>query len=144
MSRFKAFYAKQYGIAPFWQKAAAGFVAGSLTGGGLHYLLADNPMIPAIAAGVSAAVFFTFGKSAAKMPLKAFTVGPEDIFAATDKAHALRLANAVTGPFPAYCIEEVEPIQAKYLNQPWGESKETLQQRLDARSEPGYFAGWQD
>lgn len=78
------------------------------------------------------------------LPLKAFTVGPEDIFAATDKAHALALANAITKPVPAYCIEEVEPVEAKYLAQPWGESKETLQQRLEARTEPGYFAGWQE
>ncbi|NMX92459.1 MULTISPECIES: hypothetical protein [unclassified Pseudomonas] len=78
------------------------------------------------------------------LPLKAFTVGPEDIFAAPDKAHALALANAITKPVPAYCIQEVEPVEAKYLALPWGESKETLQQRLEARTEPGYFAGWQD
>lgn len=66
MRRIKAFYSKQYGVAPLWQKAAAGFVAGSLTGGALHYFLAPNPMIPAVAAGVSAAVCFAFGKSAAK------------------------------------------------------------------------------
>lgn len=78
------------------------------------------------------------------LPLKAFTVGPEDIFAATDKAHALALANAITKPVPAHGIDDVERVQAKFMNLPWGESKETLQQRLDARTEPGYFAGWQD
>ncbi|MNJ40265.1 hypothetical protein D3C77_351570 [compost metagenome] len=66
MNRIKSFYAKQYGVAPFWQKAGAAFVAGSLTGGALHYFLTPNPMIPAVAAGVSAAVYFTFGKSAGK------------------------------------------------------------------------------
>lgn len=66
MDRIKSFYAKQYGVAPFWHKAVAGFIAGSLTGGVLHYFLSPNPMIPWVAAGVSAAVFYTYGKSAGK------------------------------------------------------------------------------
>lgn len=66
MSQIKAFYAKQRGVAPFWQKAVVSFIAGSLVGGTMHFFMSPNPMIPWVAAGVSAAVFYTFGKSAGK------------------------------------------------------------------------------
>jgi hypothetical protein len=77
-------------------------------------------------------------------PLLAFTVGNEDIFAAADKAQALALANTLTKPVPAYLLSDVEQVKDTFLNRPWGKSKDTLQQRLYARSEPGYLAGWQD
>ena len=77
-------------------------------------------------------------------PLLAFTVGNEDIFAAADKAQALALANTLTKPVPAYVLGDVVQVKDQFLNRPWGKSKDTLQQRLDARSEPGYLAGWQD
>lgn len=84
------------------------------------------------------------GKSAQAKPLLAFTVGNEDIFAAVDKAQALALANRLTKPVPAYVLGDVEQVKDQYLNRPWGKSKETLQQRLNAVSDPGYLAGWQD
>lgn len=66
MQLLRSFRAKYYGEAPFWQKAVAGFLAGSLTGGALEYALAPNPLIPFIACGVSAGMYYTFGKRAEK------------------------------------------------------------------------------
>lgn len=78
-------------------------------------------------------------------PLMAFTVGNEDIFAALDKAHAVTLANAITKPGPTpYVLADAEQVEERFLSRPWGKSKQTLQQRLDACCEPGYLAGWQD
>lgn len=77
-------------------------------------------------------------------PLMAFTVGPEDIFAATDQTQAMHLANEITKPVPVYGLHDVEPIESNLLNVPWGDSAESLQQRLDALNGPGYLAGWQD
>ena len=66
MNRIKPFYDKQEGIAPFWKKAVVSFAVGSLTGGVLHMAGAPQPMVMGVSTGVTAAIFLTFGRNAAK------------------------------------------------------------------------------
>ena len=76
--------------------------------------------------------------------LKPFTVGNEDIFAATDEAQVLELANVLFKTTPPYGLDDVEQVADRFLNRPWGSTGKTLQEQLAARTESGYLAGWQD
>jgi hypothetical protein len=83
------------------------------------------------------------GDVPAAVPLGAYWVGDDDIYAAKDETQAVTLANAVAGP-GTYTLVDVAAVSVETLDDPLSsDDGPTTLRLLLASAEPGYLAGYE-